>query len=35
VLMLDLRLLGLTSRDRSVAQTTVGALPVTWAAFGR
>jgi hypothetical protein len=28
-----LRLLGLTSRDRSVVQTTAGVLPVTWTAF--
>jgi hypothetical protein len=34
IAVVDLRLLGLASRDRSVAQTTAGALPVTWAAFG-
>jgi hypothetical protein len=33
IAIVDLRLIGLTSRDRSVAQTTGGALPVTWSAF--
>jgi hypothetical protein len=33
IAIVDLRLVGLTSRDRSVAQTTALALPVTWAAF--
>jgi hypothetical protein len=31
--VVDLRLIGLTSRDRGVAQTTAGMLPVTWTAF--
>jgi hypothetical protein len=29
----DLRLLGMASRDRGVAQTTASVLPVTWTAF--
>jgi hypothetical protein len=29
----DLRLIGLTCRDRGVAQTTALALPITWSAF--
>ena len=33
IAIVDLRLLGLTSRDRSVAQTTAAALPITWTAF--
>jgi hypothetical protein len=33
IAIVDLRLIGLTSRDRSVAQTTALALPVTWSAF--
>ncbi len=33
IALVDLRLVGLTSRDRSVAQTTALALPVTWSAF--
>ena len=33
IAIVDLRLLGLASRDRSVAQTTVATLPVTWTAF--
>jgi len=33
IAIVDMRLIGWTSRDRSVAQTTVGALPVTWCAF--
>jgi hypothetical protein len=33
IAMVDLRLLGLVSRDRSVVQTTASMLPVTWAAF--
>jgi hypothetical protein len=31
--IVDLRLIGLTSRHRSVVQTTALALPVTWSAF--
>jgi hypothetical protein len=33
IAVVDLRLIGLTSRDRGVAQTTAGMLPVTWTAF--
>jgi hypothetical protein len=33
IAIVDLRLIGLTSRDRSVAQTTASTLPVTWTAF--
>ncbi|GAC1452459.1 MAG: hypothetical protein PVS2B3_05900 [Steroidobacteraceae bacterium] len=33
IAVVDLRLIGLTSRDRSVAQTTAAVLPVTWSAF--
>jgi Family of unknown function (DUF6644) len=33
IAVVDLRLIGLTSRDRGVAQTTAGILPVTWTAF--
>jgi hypothetical protein len=33
IAIVDLRLIGLTSRDRGVAQTTAGVLPITWAAF--
>jgi len=33
IAIVDLRLLGLGSRDRSVLQTTALALPVTWSAF--
>jgi hypothetical protein len=33
IALVDLRLLGVASRDRSVAQTTVAVLPVTWTAF--
>lgn len=33
VAIVDLRLLGFASRDRSVAETTALALPITWAAF--
>jgi hypothetical protein len=33
IAIVDLRLLGLTSRDRSVVQTTTGVLPITWTAF--
>ena len=33
IAIVDLRLVGLTSRDRSVLQTTTLALPVTWSAF--
>jgi len=34
IAIVDLRLLGVASRDRSVLQTTAMALPVTWCAFG-
>jgi Family of unknown function (DUF6644) len=33
IAVVDLRLIGLTSRDRGVAKTTAGMLPVTWTAF--
>jgi hypothetical protein len=33
IAIVDLRLIGLTSRDRSVVQTTASVLPVTWTAF--
>jgi Family of unknown function (DUF6644) len=33
IAIVDLRLLGLASRDRGVAQTTSSVLPVTWTAF--
>ena len=33
IAIVDLRLLGLTSRERSVVQTTASVLPVTWTAF--
>ena len=33
IAIVDCRLLGLTSRDRSVARTTASTLPVTWSAF--
>ena len=33
IAVVDLRLLGLASRDRGVAQTTASVLPVTWTAF--
>jgi hypothetical protein len=33
IALVDLRLLGVASRDRSVAQTTDAVLPVTWTAF--
>ena len=33
IAIVDLRLVGLTSRDRNVVQTTALALPVTWCAF--
>jgi len=33
IAIVDLRLVGLTSRDRGVAQTTASVLPVTWTAF--
>jgi hypothetical protein len=33
IAIVDLRLVGLTSRDRSVVQTTASVLPVTWTAF--
>jgi hypothetical protein len=34
IAIVDLRLLGLGSRDRGVAQTIASVLPVTWTAFG-
>ena len=33
IAVVDLRLLGLTSRDRGVIQTTANTLPLTWTAF--
>jgi hypothetical protein len=33
IAIVDLRLVGLASRDRGVAQTTASVLPVTWTAF--
>jgi hypothetical protein len=33
IAIVDLRLLAVASRDRSVAQTTAAVLPVTWTAF--
>jgi uncharacterized membrane protein len=33
IAVVDLRLIGVTSRDRSVAEITAGVLPVTWTAF--
>lgn len=33
IAVVDLRLLGWSSRERSVAQTTAGTLPITWCAF--
>jgi len=33
IAIVDLRLIGLASRDRGVIQTTSSVLPVTWAAF--
>ena len=33
IAIVDLRLIGLASRDRGVAQTTASVLPVTWTAF--
>jgi hypothetical protein len=33
IAIIDLRLLGLRSRDRTVLETTAEALPVTWIAF--
>jgi hypothetical protein len=33
IAIVDLRLLGLASRDRSVVRTTSSVLPVTWTAF--
>jgi hypothetical protein len=33
IAIVDLRLLGVASRDRGVAQTTAAVLPVTWTAF--
>jgi hypothetical protein len=34
IAIVDLRLLGLRSRDRSVLEMTAEALPITWTAFG-
>ena len=34
IAVVDLRLMGVTSRDRGVAEITAGVLPVTWTAFG-
>lgn len=34
IAVVDLRLIGLSSRDRGVAQTTANMLPLTWTAFG-
>jgi hypothetical protein len=33
IAIVDLRLIGLTSRDRGVAQVTAAVLPITWSAF--
>jgi hypothetical protein len=33
IAIVDLRLIGLTSRNRSVAETTASTLPLTWCAF--
>ena len=33
IAMVDLRLLGLRSRERGVAETTAEVLPITWSAF--
>jgi hypothetical protein len=33
IAVVDLRLIGLTSRDRGVAQTMAAVLPITWSAF--
>ena len=33
IAIVDLRLIGLASRERSVLQTTASALPLTWSAF--
>jgi hypothetical protein len=33
IALVDLRLLGLRSRERSVVETTAEVLPITWAAF--
>jgi hypothetical protein len=33
IAVIDLRLIGLTSRDRGVAEITAAVLPVTWTAF--
>lgn len=33
IAIVDLRLLGIRSRDRSVLETTAEALPITWSAF--
>src|SRR5579862_1642609 len=33
IAIVDLRLVGLTSRDRSVGEVTAAVLPITWSAF--
>ncbi len=33
IAVVDLRLIGLTSRDRGVAEVTAAVLPITWTAF--
>jgi Family of unknown function (DUF6644) len=33
IAVVDLRLIGLTSRDRGVAEVTAAVLPITWSAF--
>jgi hypothetical protein len=34
IAVVDLRLMGVTFRDRGVAEITAGVLPITWTAFG-
>jgi uncharacterized membrane protein len=34
IAIVDSRLIGFTSRDRTVAETTAAVLPITWIAFG-
>jgi len=34
IAVVDLRLIGVTSRDRGVAYVTAAVLPITWTAFG-
>jgi hypothetical protein len=34
IVIVDLRLIGIASRERTVRQVTAGALPFTWSAFG-